>query len=264
MNTTRTPLKAGAIIFFAGIALLLTAAPSTEAQTFRNMAGFSVENYFDNTFGTRLENVFIAPIRPDKLQVQVKVSNETDNKFGDSRSLSMLHTGPIVLFTPNVYGLAVYGAGFRENGALVHELDVQAHYENATFRVGGGARGHIEPADDVAYVVPSIGGRVQLPRGFGWQATYFLGINNDGELSNSIWSEVDYAVTPVITTKLGGSVKLGEDVAWPDDNELTYNIITGIGLAFSESVSARYQFDYIRRASQADGVRNFVFVDWRF
>jgi hypothetical protein len=234
------------------------------AQQFRNMAGFSVENYFDNTFGTRLENVFIAPLKEDKLQIQVKVSNETDNKYGFSRSLSMLHTGPIFLFTPNVYGWTVYGAGYREDGDIVHELDAQLYFENPKVRIGGGARGHIEPADDIAYVVPSIGGRVQLPRGFGVQATYFLGVNNEGQLSNSIWVETDYAITQTVSSKLGASVELGENVAVPDNNDLTYNIITGVGVAITDSVSARYQFDYIRRAEQDDGVRNFVFVDWRF
>lgn len=91
-----------------------------------------------------------------------------------------------------------------------------------------------------------------------------MGFNNDGDISNSIWMEGDYAVNPVVTVKLGGSAELGDDVELPDGSDLTYNLISGIRVAFTDSVSARYQLDYIGREDQDDGVRSFFFVDWRF
>lgn len=237
---------------------------AAEAQSFRNIASFSVETYFDSAFASRVENVFLAPLPPEKLQLQVKVSNQTDTLFDNARSLTMLHTGPIVLFTPDLYGIAVYGAGFRDNGSLVHEVDLQLHYETLQYRIGGGVRGHLEPDADVAYVVPTVGGRLQLPRGFGVSAAYFIGINNEGDVNNSFWLEGDYAVHPVVTLKLGASAELGDSVGWPDGSDLTYNLISGVGLALSDQVSLRYQLDYIGRADASDGVRNFVLVDWRF
>ncbi|SIQ27601.1 Glycosyltransferase, catalytic subunit of cellulose synthase and poly-beta-1,6-N-acetylglucosamine synthase [Alkalispirochaeta americana] len=121
--------------------LVINGVLQVDAQAFRNIAAFSVENYFDDTFATRLENTFIAPLIEDRLQMQVKVSNQTDNILEDTRSLSMVHTGPIILFTPHLYGLAVYGAGFRDTGSIVHEIDLQLHYETAGYRIGAGTRG---------------------------------------------------------------------------------------------------------------------------
>lgn len=242
----------------------VTGPQRAEAQSFRNIASFSIETYFDSAFASRIENVFIAPLPPERLQLQVKVSNQTDTLFDNTRSLTMLHTGPIVLFTPELYGIAAYGAGFRDSGSLVHELDLQLHYETPDYRIGGGVRGHIEPDEDVAYVVPTVGGRVQLPRGFGVTAAYFVGINNSGDVNNSFWLEGDYAVTPVVTVKLGASAELGDNVGWPDGSDLTYNLLSGVRLTLSEQVSLRYQLDYIGRADESDGIRNFVYIDWRF
>lgn len=252
-----------------GVILVLVGGVS--AQAFRNIAGFSVDSYFDGGgYISRIENVFIAPLVEDRLQLQAKVMNQVDNQKFDGvdvepRSLTMFHLGPIVLFSPHLYGLYTYGVGFRgESETIVHAGDAQLHYETAEFRVGGGVRGQLEPQNDVAYLVGSLGGRVQLPRGIGVFASYYVGFNNDSELSHALWSESDYAVTPRITVKLGGSIELGDDVAWPDGSDTTYSVISGAGFSFSEEVSARYQLDYIGRADRPDGIRNLVFVDWRF
>ncbi|GEM_PF-6777374 len=239
-------------------------APSASAQDFRNISSFSLDTYFDNTFETRMETVFLAPLPSDRLLLQLKASNQVGNQLGDATSLTMVHFGPVILFSPAVYGIITYGAGFREDGTVVHEGDIQLHYESEAFRVGGGARARIEPDDDVAYVIPTIGGKVFLPRGFGVQANWYVGIDNEGEVNHSVWVEVDYAVTPVVTPKLGASVELGENPARPDGSELTYNLISGVGFQLTESVSARYQLEYIGRADRDDGIRNFVYVDWRF
>lgn len=251
------------VAVFAAAGAAMQPVPAA-AQEFRNIASFSLETYFDAAFASRVENVFIAPLVAEKLQLQVKVSNQTDTLADSTRSLTMIHTGPIFLFSPSVYGIAVYGAGFRDSGSLVHELDLQLHYESPGYRIGGGVRGHVEPDEDVAYIVPTVGGRIQLPRGFGVTAACFVGINNAGDVNNSFWLEGDYAVTPVATVKLGASVELGDNVALPDGSELSYNLISGVGFALSDRVSLRYQLDYIGRADESDGVRNFVFVDWRF
>ncbi len=235
-----------------------------EAQQYRNITSLSIENFFDGGYALQAENVLIAPLAPERLQLLLKARNQTDKLFDSVRSLTMVHAGPIILFTPSVYGIATYGIGMRDTGDLVHEGDLQLHYETVRFRLGGGARGRYEPDEDLAYIIPSLGGRLQLARGFGLSATYYLGLNNDGEFSNAFWAEGDYAITPRVTAKLGGSVELGDDIALPDGSDLTYAVISGVGYTASETLLLRYELHYLGRADLDDGIRNLLFVDWRF
>ncbi len=265
----RTQLRSSWTRFFGAViamgAVSALGAPTVVgAQQFRTIASLSAENYFDGSFALHAENVLIMPLPPESLQFQFKARNQTDNFFDSTRSLTMVHAGPIILFTPNVYGIAAYGIGLRDTGELVHEGDLQIHYEDVRFRVGGGARGRYEPDDDIAYIIPSIGGRLQLPRGFGIAATYYLGLNNKGELSNAIWTEGDYSLTSRVSLKLGGSMEIGDDIAWPDGSNYSYAVISGVGYAARETLFLRYELHYIGRAELDDGIRNFLFVDWRF
>lgn len=253
---------AAVIVFGAAGALL---APTVaEAQQYRNITSVSIENYFDGGYAIQAENVLITPLPTERVQLQFKARNETEKLFDTLRSLTMVHGGPIILFTPSIYGIGAYGIGMRDTGELVHEGDLQLHYENVRFRVGGGVRGRYEPDTDLAYVIPSLGGRVQVAQRFGIGATYYLGLNNDGEISNAFWAEGDYAVSPRVTAKLGGSMELGDDVAWSDGSDLTYALISGVSYAARETLILRYELHYLGRADLDDGIRNFLFVDWRF
>ncbi len=250
--------------WFIGALIIVAATGSLLAADFRNIASFSVENNFDGSFETRLENVFLAPLVPERALLQVKLRNEVGNRFGEARSLTMAHLGPVLLLSPSLYSIISYGAGFRESGSLVHEGDLQLHYETVRYRLGGGFRGRLEPSDDVSYVVGSLGGRIAFPRGFGVQATWYTGLDNDGDLSHSTWVEGDYAVSDAVAVKLGGTVDLGDGAGWADGSDTTYSLITGAAFRPSEVVTFRYQFDFIIRPDADNGVRNLLLVDWRF
>ncbi len=254
----RTSLHVGIFLF---LVIISTAA---EGQVFRNITGIRVDSYFDDTYGMTLENVFIAPVIEDRLQVHGEVRNETDNRSGTVRTLTGVHAGPIFLFTRHLYGLVVYGGSFRDSGNLVHELRGQLHYETARYRVDGGVRGFLEPEEDVAYLVASIGGRVGITERGGLFGKYFLGYNNDKEVSNSVWMEGDYRFTPRISARFGGTLGTGETDGTALDSSLQYSVISGVSMALSDRVTLRYQLEYFDQAGNPDGVRNLVLLDLRF
>lgn len=228
----------------------------SEAQSYRNIAGISLLNYFDGSFALTVEEVFIAPVVPERLQVQVAARNETDTTTENTRSLTLVQTGPIVLFGPHLYGIALYSAGLWNSGEWIHEGELRLTYERSRYLLTAGVRGRWQPTEESSYVVPTVGSRVVLPGGIGLQTNYYFGINTDRDISHAIWSELDYAVSSRFTVKAGGSVELGDDES--------YSAISGASFAWTEALSLRYQLDYLIRPHDADGLRNIVYLDWRF
>lgn len=244
----------------AAVALLLTvAAAAASGQDFRNIASFSFAYDFDNTYTTTLEDVFLAPLA-ERATLQAKVHQLS----GSNRSLTMLSLGPVFNFPPSIYTISLYGIGIDQNGNLVHELNLQANYEIAGYRIGLGSRGQYFGEDGSYYVVPTLGGTLRLPAGFAVQGTYFFSWNSDEEISNALWVEGNYEITDLISVKLGGTVDIGNDPRPGGGNRTNYSAITGARFALSESVNLRYHFEYYFRGTSADGFKNLVVVDWRF
>lgn len=248
------------LAIFPGMILPVT---PVAAQRYRSITGIATENYFDGTYALRLEEVFIAPVIPGRMQIQGALRHESDNITGSHRSLTAAQTGPILLFGPHLYGSLLYSPGIRDTGDFVHDGDIRLTYEQARYLLTAGTRARWEPAEESSYVVPSLGARVIFARRLGVQATYFMGYNSDREFSQAIWSEVDYRVAPRVTIKLGGTVDLG-DRSPGDGPDRDYTVISGVRLELRETMALRYEFDYIGRTSRDDGIGNRLFLDWRF
>lgn len=242
------------------IALLLAGiAVGASAQDFRNIASFSFDYNFDNTYEATLENVFLAP-----LTERTTLEANAQQISASNRSLTMFSLGPVFTFPPNVYTISLYGLGIDGDGNFVHEIDLQANYETASYRVGLGARGRYLTEEDDYYVVPSLSGSLRLPAGFGLRGTYFFSWNSDDEISNALWLEGNYQISELLGVKLGGTVDVGDDPRPGGGNRTNSSAITGATFSLSDSVNLRYHFEYYIRGSSANGIKNLVVVDWRF
>jgi hypothetical protein len=229
------------------------------AQDFRNIASFQADAYFDGRFEMTLDEVFLA-----RLTDLVTLETKIEQRSGTGDGLTFLYLGPILTWTPRFYTISRYGIGYRTDGVIGHEVAVDANYESSELLLGGGIRGRAFPADDFWYVIPSIGGKVFPGDRFGLLGKYFFSYNSDGDISNAIWSEADYAVTDRVTIKLGGTAEVGEDPGRSDRAEISYSVLTGTTFKASDSVNLRYHLEYLGRVSHQDGIRNLILVDWRF
>jgi hypothetical protein len=251
-NTTRR-------ILLLATALLVIGAMGAPAQDFRNIASFQVDTYFDGEFETTLDEVFLA-----RLTDLVTLETKIEQRSGSGNGLTFLYLGPIFTWAPGFYTISRYGIGYRSDGVLGHEVELQANYESPDFFVGGGVRGRAFPDDDVWYVIPSLGGKIFPAQGWGLFGKYFFSYNSSDQVSHAFWSEVDYAVADRVTLKVGGTTEIGEDPIDPDSAEVSYSVLSGATFRASDTVNIRYHLEYLGRVDYADGLRNLILVDWRF
>jgi hypothetical protein len=242
-----------------GVALLVIAAAGASAQDFRNIASFEADVYFDGEFDTTLNEVFLARLT-DLMTLETKI----EQRSGSGEGTTFLYLGPIFTWTPNFYTISRYGIGYRTDGVIGHEVEVQANYETAEFLLGGGVRGRAFPKEDQWYVIPSLGGKVYFGDGWGVRLNYYFSYNDLDEIANAAWTEVDYAVTDRVTVKLGGTGEIGENAYQPNEAEISYSVLTGATFKASPTVNIRYHLEYLGRVNYDDGIRNLILVDWRF
>lgn len=253
------PRRIQQTVLIAAALMVIAATGAAGQQDFRNIASFEADIYFDGSFETKLNEVFLARLT-DLLTLETRIEQQN----GSGEGLTFLYLGPIFTWTPNFYTISRYGIGYRTDGVIGHEVDIEANYESADFFVGGGVRARALPADDVWYVIPSLGGKVFPGDRFGVMAKYFFSYNNDEEISNALWSEVDYAVSDTVTVKLGGTGEIGEDPYRPDQPDISWSALTGATFRASPTVNIRYHLEYLGRINYEDGIRNLILVDWRF
>jgi hypothetical protein len=238
---------------------LAIASGLASAQDFRNIASFQADAYFDGRFETTLNEVFLARLT-DLLTLETKI----EQRSGSGNGLTFAYLGPIFTWTPSFYTISRYGIGYRTDGVIGHEGDIQLNYESPELMLSAGTRARIFPDDDFWYVIPSVGGKVFPGDRFGILAKYFFSYNSNDEISNAIWSEVDYALTDRVTVKLGGTGELGEDPIEPDKAKISYSVLTGASFKATDTVNLRYHLEYLARVNYQDGIRNLILVDWRF
>ncbi|MGM0675681.1 MAG: hypothetical protein ACQETQ_13390 [Spirochaetota bacterium] len=253
LNTRRTLVLTAAVF-------LLTISPVT-AQDFRNIASFEADAYFDGEFETTLNEVFLANLTSlVTLETKIEQQTRSDN------SSTFVFLGPIFTWTPNFYTISRYGIGYHTDNNFGHEFEIDANYESQELHVGGGIRARTYPDEDIWFIIPSLGGKIFPGERMGIRAKYFFSYNDQDQTSHALWSEADYAVTDVVTVKLGGSGEIGDDPIDPDTAKISYTVLTGASFKASDTVNLRYHLEYLGRVGENydDGIRNLILVDWRF
>jgi len=241
------------------MAVFLLGTSAAAAQDFRNIASFQADAYFNGEFETTLNEVFLANLTSlMTLETKIEQRTRSDN------SSTFAYLGPIFTWTPNFYTISRYGIGYHTDDGFGHEFEIDANYESRELHVGGGARARMYPDEDIWFVIPSVGGKIFPGDRVGILAKYFFSYNHKDETSHALWSEADYALTDVVTVKLGGTGEIGDDPRDPDTAKISYTVLTGASFKASDTVNLRYHLEYLGRVDYEDGIRNLILVDWRF
>ena len=240
------------------LAMALLGLLPVEAEGLRNIASITVDNWFDGTWRTEVEEVFLAKVLP-ALTLQAKAARADS----DGWYQHFFHAGPVVSFADTLYLVTAYGVGIDSESVLSHEAELDFNYETADAAVSMGLRAHYLPDSEYAFLVPSMSARIQPVERLGLFSKLFVSVDSDREVTGSCWGEADYAFSSLVKARAGFTVSYA--------NGLGYSIISGVNLSFTKEVMLKYTFsylsetvDYVTRPEPKRGIENALILDLRF
>lgn len=257
------PFGSTAALRVAAVALLLAAAAAAvEAEGLRTIASVTVDTWFDGDWRIKVEDVFLARVAP-ALTLQAKVARTDASTDGEHSFEHWFHAGPVVSFTDTLYLITAYGVGIDSEGDLTHEAELDLNYETVEVAVSMGARGRTSPDSGYGFVVPSLSARIRPTGRLGLFGKIFASLDTDREVTGSLWSEADYALSPLVRARAGCTLSYA--------NGFGYSVIGGVNFQLTPNLALRYSIsylgetvDYQTQPVTRTGIENALILDWKF
>jgi hypothetical protein len=240
------------------VALALAGAFPAGAEGLRNIASFTIDNWFDGTWRTEVEDVFLARVVP-ALTLQAKVARSDS----DGWYRHFFAFGPVVSFTDTLYLVTAYGLGIDSDSALTHEAEVELNRETADAAASIGLRVNYVPDTDYSFLLPSMSWRIRVIEPLSLFSKLFLSVDSDREMTGSVWGEADYQLSPVVNARGGFTVSYADG--------LGYSVIGGVTLSFTRDIVLKYSVsylgetvEYLARPETRQGFENALILDVKF